>query len=156
MTEKYCNTLLKIHAQFRKSARKKRDTGGAQNWPRRYQFCAARVLRFHAWICDIARESLQQSVAICFHLPYGDTIVRGVSCVLLGSTEAALMGNFTPISRRPAKCAMRIAWVHSGALRAPLCIRGAVMAHSAARRAIGVKFPMREAPVDPKTNNTCP
>ena len=65
-------------------------------------------------------------------------IVRGVSCVLLGSTEAALMGNFTPVSRRPAKCAMRIAWVHSGALRAPLCIQGDVMAHFAGRREIGV------------------
>ena len=30
------------------------------------------------------------------------------------------MGNFTPISRRPAKCAMKIAWVHIGALRARL------------------------------------
>ena len=37
------------------------------------------------------------------------TIVRGVSCVLLGSTEAALMGNFNPISRWPAKCAMKTA-----------------------------------------------
>ena len=48
--------------------------------------------------------------------------------MLLGSTEAALMGNFTPISRRPAKCAMRIAWVHSGALRAPLWLDGALCA----------------------------
>ena len=63
-------------------------------------------------------------------------IVRGVSCVLLGSTEAALIGHFTPISRRPAKCAMRIAWVHSGALRAPLRIQGDVMAHFAGRREI--------------------
>ena len=55
------------------------------------------------------------------------------------------MGNFTPISRRPAKCAMRTAWVHSGALRAPLCIQGDVMAHFAGRREIGVKFPMRAA-----------
>ena len=62
------------------------------------------------------------------------TIVRGVSCVLVGSTEAALMGNFTPISRRPTKGAMRSAWVHSGALRAPLCIQGDVMAHFAGRR----------------------
>ena len=83
-------------------------------------------------------------------------IVRGVFCVLLGSTEAAFMGNFTPISRRPAKCAMRIAWVHSGALRAPLCIQGDVMAHFAGRREIGVKFPMRAASVDPKSTQLTP
>ena len=74
----------------------------------------------------------------CFHVFV--SIVRGVSCVLLGSTEAALMGNFTPISRQPAKRAMKTAWVHSGALRAPLCIQGDVMAHFASRREIGVKF----------------
>ena len=34
-------------------------------------------------------------------------IVGGMCCVFLASTEAALMGNFTPISRRPAKCAMK-------------------------------------------------
>ena len=56
------------------------------------------------------------------------SLVRGVSCVLLGSTEAALMGNFTPISRRPAKCAMRIAWVHSGA-RARHCVSREVSWH---------------------------
>ena len=83
-------------------------------------------------------------------------IVRGVSCVLLGSTEAALMGNFTPISRRSAKCAMRAAWVHSGALRAPLCVQGGVMAHFAGRREIGVKFPMRAASVDPKSTQVTP
>ena len=64
-------------------------------------------------------------------------IVRDVSCVLLGSTEDALTGNFTPISHGPAKCAMRIGWVHSGALRAPLCLQGDVMAHFAGRREIG-------------------
>ena len=71
--------------------------------------------------------------------------------MLLGSTEAALIGNFTPISRWPATCAMRTAWVHNGALRASLCIQGDVMAHVAGRREIGVKFPMRAASADPKT-----
>ena len=60
------------------------------------------------------------------------------------------MGNLTPISRRHAKCVMRTAWVHSGALRAPLCIQGDIMAQFAGRREIGVKFPMRAASVDPK------
>ena len=78
-------------------------------------------------------------------------MVRGGSCALLGSAEAALTGNFTPISRQPAKCAMRIAWVHSGALRAPLCSQGDVMAHFAGWREIGVTFPMRAASVDPKS-----
>ena len=86
--------------------------------------------------------------------PTSINIVRGVSCVLLGSTEADLMGNFTPISRRPAKCAMRTAWVHSGALRAPLCIRGDVMAHFAGLREIGMKFPVSVASVDPTENTT--
>ncbi len=76
--------------------------------------------------------------------------------MLLGSTEAVLMGNFTPISHRPAKCAMRIAWVHSGALRAPLCIHGDVMAHFAGRREFGVKFPTRVASVDPKSTQLTP
>ena len=76
--------------------------------------------------------------------------------MLLGSTEAALMRNFTPISRRPAKCAMRTAWVHSGALRAPLCIQGDVMAHFAGRREVGVKFPIRAASVDPKSTQHTP
>ena len=79
-----------------------------------------------------------------------------VSSVLLGSTEAALMGNFTPISRRSAKCAMRTAWLHSGALRAPLCIQGDVMAHFAGRREVGVKFPMRAASADPKNAQHTP
>ena len=63
-----------------------------------------------------------------------DNMVRGMCCVFLGSTEAALMGNFTPISRRPTKCAMRTACVHS----APLCIQGDVMAHFAGRRDISL------------------
>ena len=62
------------------------------------------------------------------------------------------MGNVTRISRWPAKCAMRTAWVHSGALRAPLCIQGDVMAHFAGRREIGVKSSMTAASLDP--NNT--
>ena len=66
------------------------------------------------------------------------------------------MENFTPISRQPAKCAMRTAWVHSGTLRAPLCIQGDVMAHFAGRREIGVKFPMRAASVDPKNTQHTP
>ena len=83
-------------------------------------------------------------------------IVRGVCCVFFGSTEAALMGNFTPILRRPAKCAIRTAWVHSGALRALLCIQEDAMAHFAGRREIGVKFPMRAASVDPKSTQLTP
>ena len=74
----------------------------------------------------------------------------------MGSTEAALIGNFTPISRQPAKCAMRTAWVRSGTLRAPLCIQGDVMAHFAGRREIGVTFPMRAASVDPKSTQHAP
>ena len=66
------------------------------------------------------------------------------------------MGNVTPISRRPAKRAMRAAWVHSGALRAPLCIQGNVMAHFAVQREIGVKFPMRAASQDPKSTQHTP
>ena len=55
----YCNTLLKIHGQFRKSARKNvtqaaRKIGRGAS--RRGQFCATRVSRFCAWICEIARE----------------------------------------------------------------------------------------------------
>ena len=83
-------------------------------------------------------------------------IVRGVCCVLLGSTETALMGNFMPISRWPAKCAMRTTWLHSGAFRAPLCIQGDVMAHFVGRREIGVKIPMRTASVDPKSTQHTP
>ena len=76
--------------------------------------------------------------------------------MFLGSTEAALMGNFTPISRWPAKRAMKTACVHNCALRAPLCIQGDVMAHFAGRREIGVKFPMRAASVDPKSTQHTP
>ena len=66
------------------------------------------------------------------------------------------MENFTPISRRSAKCAMRTAWIHSGALRAPLCIQGDVMADFAGRREIGVKFRMGAASVDPKSTQLTP
>ena len=66
------------------------------------------------------------------------------------------MGNFTPISRWPAKCAVRAACVHSGALRAPLCLKEDVMAHLAGWRKIGVKFPMRAASVDPKNTQRTP
>ncbi len=66
------------------------------------------------------------------------------------------MRNVTPISRQPAKCAMKTACVQSGALRAPLCIQGDVMAHFAGRREIGVKFPMRAASVDPKNTQHTP
>ena len=83
-------------------------------------------------------------------------IVRGVSCVLLGSTQAALIGNFTPISRRPAKCAMTSPWIHSGARSAPLCIQGAFMARFAGQREIGVTFPRRAASVDPKSTQHTP
>ena len=51
---------------------------------------------------------------------------------------------------------MRIAWVHRGELRAPLCIQGDVMAHFAGRREIGVKFPVRAALVDPKSTQLTP
>ena len=60
------------------------------------------------------------------------------------------------ISRRLAKCATRTACVHSGALRAPLCIQGDVMARLAGRREIGVKFPMKAASVDPKSTQLTP
>ena len=88
----------------------------------------------------------------------GGPIVRGVCCVLLGSTEAALMGNFTPISRRPAKCAMRTAWVHSGQWRAKRATvyPGDVIALFAGRLEIGVKFLMRAASVDPKSTQLTP
>ena len=76
--------------------------------------------------------------------------------MFFGSTAAALMGHFTPISRLPAKHAMRTAWVHSGALLAPLCIHGDVMAHFAGRCEIGVKFPTRAASVDPKSTQLTP
>ena len=72
--------------------------------------------------------------------------------MFLGSTEAALMETFTPISRWPAKCAMKLACVHIGELRAPLCIQGDFMAHFAGQREIGVKFSKRAASLDP--NNT--
>ena len=77
--------------------------------------------------------------------------------MFLVSTEAALMGNLTPISRRPAKYAMKIAWAHSGALRGPLCSQRDVMVHVAGRHEIGVKILMRAASVDPtNTHNTRP
>ena len=66
------------------------------------------------------------------------------------------MGKSTPISRQSVKCAMSTVCVHSGALRAPLCIQGDVMAHFAGRREIGVKFPMRAASVDPKSTQHTP
>ena len=75
-----------------------------------------------------------------------------MSCVLLGSTEAALMGNFTPISRRPAKCAMTPLWTHRGARSAPLRKPAVLIAHFAGRREIGVNFLMKAASVD--TENT--
>ena len=59
------------------------------------------------------------------------------------------MGTFTPISRRPAKCAMTSPWIRCGARSAPLCTHAILMAHFAGRREIGVKFPMRAASVDP-------
>ena len=66
------------------------------------------------------------------------------------------MGNFTPISRRPAKCALKTARVQSGALRAPLCIQGDVMATFVAQREIGVKFPMRAASEEPQNTQHTP
>ena len=69
-------------------------------------------------------------------------------CVFLGCTEAALVSNFTPTSCRSAKCAMRIACVHSGALRVSLCIQGDVMARFADWSEVGVAFPRRLASVD--------
>ena len=71
--------------------------------------------------------------------------------MFLASTGAALMGNFTPISRQPAKYAMTSPWIHSGARSAPLCTQAVLMAHFAGRREIGVKFPIRAALVDPKS-----
>ena len=74
--------------------------------------------------------------------------------MLLGSTEAALMGIFSPISRRLVKRAMKTAWVPSSALHAPLCIQGDVMAHFVGLREIGVRVPIRAASVEPKTHTT--
>ena len=64
------------------------------------------------------------------------TMVRGVCCVFFGSTEAALMGNFTPISRWPAKCTMTSLWIHSCARSAPPCKQAVLMAQFAGRREI--------------------
>ena len=66
------------------------------------------------------------------------------------------MGNSTPISRRPAECARKIAWVHSGALRAPLCIQADVMVPFAGLCEIDVQFPMRAASVDPESTQHTP
>ena len=55
----YCNTQLKFHAQFRKSTRKNATQAAneiGRGASRRGQFRAARVSRFCAWICEIARE----------------------------------------------------------------------------------------------------
>ena len=59
--------------------------------------------------------------------------------MLLGSTEAAIMANFT-----------------RGAKSAPLCTQAVLMAHFAGRREIGVKFPMRAASVSPKSTQLTP
>ena len=58
--------------------------------------------------------------------------------MFLGSAEADLLGNFTPISRWSAKNAMKTAWVHSGAFRAQLCIQGDIMAYVTGWREIRV------------------
>ena len=79
-----------------------------------------------------------------------------MSYVFLRSIEAALMVNFTPISRQPTKCDMRTACVSNWALRAPLCIQENVMAQLARRREINVKLPMRPAFVDPGNTQHTP
>ena len=61
---------------------------------------------------------------------------RGRVLCVFRSTVAALLGSFTPLSRRPATCAVKTARVRSGALRAPLCIQADIMAHFAGRREI--------------------
>ena len=76
--------------------------------------------------------------------------------MFLGSTEAALMGNFPPSPRGPTKCAMASPWIHSGARSAPLCTQAILMAHFAGRLEIGVKVPMRAASVDPKNTQHKP
>ena len=53
----------------------------------------------------------------------------------------------------PPKSAMRTACVHSGALRAPPCIQGNVIAHFAGRHEIGGKFPLEQPQVDPKSTH---
>ena len=56
----YCNTLLKFHAQFRKSTRKNPTQAACKigrGAARRGQFYATRVSRFSAWICETARDS---------------------------------------------------------------------------------------------------
>ena len=82
--------------------------------------------------------------------------VKGVCCVFLGSTEAALMAKCTPISRRPTKCAMTSTWIHRGARSAPLCTQATLMAPFAGPRKVGVKVSMRAASVDPKNTQHTP
>ena len=83
-----------------------------------------------------------------------ENMVRGVRCVLLGSTEAALMGNFTPA--RKMWHVMAHVMTYSGARSAPLCTQAILMAQFAGRREIGVNFPMRAASVDPKSTQLTP
>ena len=72
--------------------------------------------------------------------------------MFLGSTEAALMGSFTPISRRPPKCAMTAPWIRSDAGSAPMCKQASNLHGTfAGQRKIGMQFPMRAASVDPKS-----
>ena len=69
-----------------------------------------------------------------------------------------LLVDFTPISRRPAKCAMTSPWIHSGTRSVPLCSHAILMAHFAGEREflVGVKSPVRVTSEDPKTHNTRP
>ena len=73
--------------------------------------------------------------------------------MFLGSTEATLMGSFTPISRQPEKCVMTSPWIHTAA---PLCTQAILKVHFAGRREIGVKSSMRAASVYPKSTQLTP
>ena len=64
------------------------------------------------------------------------------------------MDNLAEIPRTLVKIAMRSAWVHTGALRAPVCIQGEVMAMFARVRGISTKLSMKTAWVRQGPYNT--
>ena len=69
-------------------------------------------------------------------------------------TQAVLIDNFAEIPRTLGKIAMKSAWVHTGALRAPVCIQGQVMAIFARVRGISAKTSMRTAWVHARVRAT--
>ena len=145
LVENYAEITPNLHGKTRHRRRAKlaAAVSAAPSFGRCGQFWAAGVSRFAAQYWRVIFNQIVQHLSI-------NSIVRGVCRVFLGFTEAALMVSFTPISHWTATCAMRTACVRRGALRAPLCIRGAVMARFAGQRKIGVKVPMKAASVDRK------